>query len=100
MPRRAILRSIFFPSEKVDPKYETMVLTLSDGQRLLGLLVSEDGNTIVMKTADAGDPVTLRKAQVKSRTREKASIMPDDLADRVTDDGVRDVAAYVMRTIQ
>ena len=36
------------------------------------------------------------KATIAKRTTERASIMPDDLADRVTDNGVRDVTVYLM----
>jgi putative heme-binding domain-containing protein len=100
LPRRDVLRSIFFPSEKVDPKYDTTVLGTVDGKTLRGLLISEDGQGVVLKTADAPDPVTVQKSQIKTRTKEKGSVMPEDLADRVTDNGVRDVTAYIMRTIK
>ena len=43
MPRRDILRAIFFPDEKVDPKYETTVIVTRDKQTIRGLVVSEDG---------------------------------------------------------
>lgn len=65
-----------------------------------GLQISEDSQTVVLKTADQAEPITVQKSQIRTRTREKASIMPDDIADRVTDAGVRDVTAYVMRMIK
>ena len=37
LQRRDILRSIFFPNEKVDPKYATTVLALKDGKTVRGL---------------------------------------------------------------
>lgn len=100
LPRRDILRSIFFPSERIDSKYETTVLVTRDGRTIRGLLIREDARSVVLKTADSTEPATVQKAQIKDRAREKRSIMPDDIADRVTDNGVRDVTAYVMRTIQ
>ncbi|MGB2714775.1 MAG: HEAT repeat domain-containing protein [Vicinamibacterales bacterium] len=100
LARRDILRSIFFPSERIDAKYETTVLVTRDGETIRGLVISEDGQRVVLKTANSTEPATVQKAQIKSRTRERASIMPDDIADRVTDNGVRDVTAYVMRTIK
>jgi putative heme-binding domain-containing protein len=100
LPRRDILRSIFFPSEKVDPKYETTVVSTADRKTFRGLVISENGQSVLLKTADAPDPVTVQKSQIKTRTKEKGSVMPDDLADRVTDNGVRDVTAYIMRTIE
>lgn len=98
--RRDILRSVFFPSEKVDPKFETTVVVTRDKQTIRGLLLSETGTAVVLKTVDRPEPVTVEKSQIQDRSTEKASIMPDDLADRVTDDGVRDVTAYVMRTVR
>jgi putative heme-binding domain-containing protein len=96
MPRRDILRSIFFPSEQVDQKFATTVLVKKDGATVRGLLVSESAQAIVIKTATEAEPVTIPKTEIAKRSTEKLSIMPDDLADRVTDNGVRDVTAYLM----
>jgi putative heme-binding domain-containing protein len=96
MLRRDILRSIFFPSEKVDELYETTVLALQDGKTLRGLVTSETAQSLVLKIAGTPDPVTVPKAQIAKRTKEKASIMPDDLADKVGDAAVRDVTAYLL----
>lgn len=96
MLRRDILRSIFFPSEKVDELYETTVLALQDGKTLRGLVTSETAQNLVLKIAGTPDPVTVPKAQIAKRIKEKASIMPDDLADKVGDAAVRDVTAYLL----
>jgi putative heme-binding domain-containing protein len=96
MPRRDILRAIFFPSEKVDPKYATTVLVTSAGATVRGLLISENAQAVVIKTATDAEPVSVPKAQIAKRSTEKLSIMPDDLADKVTDNGVRDVTAFLI----
>ena len=96
MPRRDILRAIFFPNEKVDPKYVTTVFVTTAGATVRGLLVSENAQAVVVKTATDVEPVTVSKAQIAKRSAEKLSIMPEDLADKVTDSGVRDVTAYLM----
>jgi putative heme-binding domain-containing protein len=99
LPRRDILRSIFFPNEKVDPKYATAVLVMRDGTTIRGLVISETPQEVVMKSATDPEPVTIAKAQIAKRSTEGSSIMPDDLPDRVTDAGVRDVTAYIMRMV-
>jgi putative heme-binding domain-containing protein len=99
-PRRDILRSIFFPSEKVDPKFASTSVTVKDGRTVRGLVVSETAQELVLKTAGEPEPVTVQKAQIAKRSTERGSIMPDDIADKVTDNGVRDVTAYIMRTIK
>ena len=100
LPRRDILRSVFFPNERVEPKYATTVLVKKDGATVRGLLVSESAQEVVVKTAADSDPVTVAKAQIARRTTERTSIMPEDLPDKVTDAGVRDVTAYIMRTVK
>jgi putative heme-binding domain-containing protein len=96
MLRRDILRAIFFPSEKVAPKYETTVIVTRDDKTIRGLLVSDSGQNLVLKTADQPEPVTVPKAQVATQTKERASIMPDDLVDRVGDNAIRDVTVYLI----
>ena len=100
LQRRDILRSIFFPNEKVDPKYTTTVLALKDGKTVRGLVVSETGQNVVVKTAEEPEPVTVAKSQIAKRTTEAKTIMPDDIADKVTDAGVRDVTAYIMQMVK
>jgi putative heme-binding domain-containing protein len=100
LPRRDILRSIFFPHEKVDAKFAATVIATRDGQTIRGLVVSESGANVTLKTATQPDPVTVPKAQIAKRTTEPVSIMPADISDQVTDNGVRDVTAYVMRTVK
>ena len=46
LQRRDILRSIFFPNEKVDPKFATTVLALKDGKTVRGLVVSETAQNV------------------------------------------------------
>jgi putative heme-binding domain-containing protein len=96
MLRRDILRAIFFPSEKVDELYETTVLSLRDGTTVRGLVTSENEQSVVLKIAGTPDLMAVAKAQIAKRGREKASIMPNDLADKVGDGAVRDVTAYLL----
>ena len=80
MQRRDILRAIFFPDEKVDPKYETTVIVTRDKQTIRGLVVSENAQSVTLKTAETADPVTVQKSRISSRTKERTSIMPDGAA--------------------
>ena len=53
-----------------------------------------------MKTATDLEPVNVAKARIAKRTTEPASIMPEDLPDKVTDNGVRDVTAYISQIVK
>ena len=96
--RRDILRSIFFPSERVDPKYHATVIVTRDGKTVRGLVVSETAEAIVLKTGEEVEPLNVAKAEIAKRTKEPVSIMPDDLPDRLPgrDAAIRDIAAYLM----
>ena len=96
MLRRDILRAIFFPSEKVDPKYETTVIVTRENQTIRGLVVSENGQSVTLKTADAVDPLVVQKSRIATRTLEKTSIMPEDLPDTVGDNMIRDIVGFLM----
>jgi len=96
LPRRDVLRAIFFPNEKVDAKYVTTVVVKKDGTTVRGLVVSENAQTLTLKTATEAEPVAVTKAEIAKRATERVSIMPEDLADKVTDNGVRDVTVYLL----
>jgi putative heme-binding domain-containing protein len=96
MMRRDILRSIFFPSESVAPKYEATIVTTKDDKTIRGLLVSEDGQNVVLKTAEEVEPVSVPKSQIVKRGKETVSVMPDDLADKIGDAAIRDVTVYLI----
>ena len=96
MLRRDLLRAIFFPDEKVAPKYQTTVITTRDSRTIRGLVVSETGQTVVLKTAEAADPVTIQKAQIVRRTSDSNSVMPSDLPDKLGDQNITHIVAYLM----
>ena len=97
LPRRDILRAIFFPSEAVDAKYNATVLVMRDGTTVRGLLVSETATEHRPEDCGRAEPTTVLKTNIGKRTTERVSIMPDDLIDKVGDTGIRDVVAYLMQ---
>ena len=49
----------------------------TDGRSIRGVVVKDDAQNLVLKTADADGPVTVAKAQTRTRRIERATIMPD-----------------------
>ena len=96
MPRRDVLRAIFFPNEKVDAKYVTTVLVKKDGSTVRGLVIRESAQDVTIKTAAEAEPIAVAKTEIAKRSTENRSIMPDDIADKATDNGVRDVTVYLL----
>jgi putative membrane-bound dehydrogenase-like protein len=93
-PRRHILESILQPSAEVAPHYQSWRVETADGKVRTGLLVNtyldeytyvdEQGGRFKVKTGDV----------VESRAL-PTSIMPAGLADRLTDQELRDLLAYL-----
>jgi putative heme-binding domain-containing protein len=96
MLRRDILRAVFFPDEKVDDRYQTTVLTMRDGRTIRGLAVGETGQTVSLKVAGEPQPMTIQKSDVGKRATEPSSIMPEDPPDRVGDQNLANVVAFLM----
>ena len=80
--KAALLEAVFFPNRKLAPEHETTVIETTDGKKISGLVLKEAGATVSILTT-AGTATDVPKAQIKSRTKTKTSIMPDSLADTI-----------------
>ena len=97
MLRRDILRHIFFPDEQVADQYQTTVLRLKDGSEVRGLVTAETPATLTVATsARPATPSTIQKTNIDSRTTVRESIMPQDLPDRIGDQNIANVVAFIM----
>ncbi len=93
-PRRHILESILQPSAEVAPAFQSWRIETADGKVRTGLLVDtsldvytyvdEKGGRFKVKTGDVVDSRAL-----------PTSIMPNGLADTMTDQELRDLLAYL-----
>jgi putative heme-binding domain-containing protein len=91
--RRAILESIFYPSDVIDDRFALWTIQLRGGDSRSGIITTEDDQKVMLKSgADA--PVTIAKAQFVSRRKSDVSLMPD-LTDSLTQQQIRDVAAFL-----
>lgn len=97
MLRRDILRNIFFPDERVADRYQTTVLALKDGTTLRGLVVNETPQVLTLVTEqNPTSPTTVQKTTIGTRSTVRESIMPPDLPDRVGDQNIANVVAFLM----
>lgn len=97
MLRREILRHIFFPDEHVADRYQTTVLRLKDGNEVRGLVISEAAGTLSLATAEQpANPAIIQKSNIATRHTVRESIMPQDLPDRVGDQNIANVVAFLM----
>ena len=59
-----------------------------------GLLLSDAGGGLRLKTAEAAQPVDIQKAQVKAQRKEAMSIMPE-LFDKMANNEFSEIVAFV-----
>ena len=92
--KEELLRSILYPSAAIGYNYKSNVLALADGRVLTGLVVEEAPDRIVLKTAD-GKRLTVRPADVEDRKVTEVSLMPEGLAEAMTDRDLVDLLAFL-----
>jgi putative heme-binding domain-containing protein len=90
-----LLEDTLDPSRNVDAAFRTTTLTLADGRTISGLLLREEGQTLVM--ADAmGKDVRVSAADIESRTSSPLSPMPANFDTALKPEDYADLIAYLL----
>jgi putative heme-binding domain-containing protein len=92
--RDELLRSILNPSAAIGYNFRTMVVGLDDGRVVTGLPVEDTPDRLVLKTAD-GQRVALRPNQVEQRKNSDVSLMPEGLAETMSDQDLADLLSFL-----
>jgi quinoprotein glucose dehydrogenase len=92
--REHLLRSIVDPNAMITPGYESVILTLTDGNMAAGILGSEGASEITLKSLTDGTPQTIEKSKVKERAS-LPSAMPPGLGDVLGKRALRDLVQYL-----
>lgn len=90
--RRYLLESLVVPGRVVAKGYESIVLALTDGRMISGVVQSEDNQKIVLITE--GRVQTISKIDIDDRTVGK-SAMPDDVVKNFSDRDLRDLVEFL-----
>jgi putative heme-binding domain-containing protein len=96
--RRAILESIFFPSDVIDDRFAMWTFTLRGGQTQSGIIVSETDQAVMLRSGPDA-PVSVPKSQIVSRKRSETSLMPD-LTDTLTQQQIRELVAFLQAGVK
>jgi len=93
-----ILRAIIDPSDVISDQYNTTVFSLKDGNSIVGRLISEEGEEYkVSQNPYAPDIIrTIPKSEVISMKMSSVSLMPPGTINRLSDDEVKDLLAYLI----
>jgi putative heme-binding domain-containing protein len=92
-----VLHKIIEPSEHINEKFYTYILSLDSGKTVTGLITEETADTVkVMENPLAKcEPTILKKSSIEGRKQSKVSIMPKGLLDKLTKEEILDLVAYV-----
>ncbi len=92
--RQELLNSILNPSAAVGYNFRAVVAGLSDGRVVTGLPVEDTPEKLVLKTA-LGERVSIPTRDVDDRKTSDVSLMPEGLAQSMTETELVDLVAYL-----
>jgi putative membrane-bound dehydrogenase-like protein len=90
----ALIRQVLNPSEAIAYNFHSVVLGMADGRILTGLPVEDTPDRLVLKLAD-GQRMPINPADVESRRLSEISLMPEGLAEGMTEDDLVDLLAFL-----
>jgi putative heme-binding domain-containing protein len=88
-----IVESVLLPNKKVKEGYNSVQITLNDGDEVTGNLVREDNEQVILRDATARE-VSVPKRNIASR-KMGGSIMPSGLVDYITPQERLDLYAFL-----
>ena len=93
-----LLLNILDPNASIGKDYQQTTVEKADGQFVSGVIVSEDAETVVLKTL-AGNVSVLRK-DVKELKTSELSLMPEGLMTGLEEPEIRDLFLYLRQSNQ
>jgi len=91
--REYLLESIVEPNRQIAKGYDTVVLTLDNGQVKSGILRHEDAKEVHLMTAE-GQTIVVPKPRIEERSRGR-SAMPEDLIKQLSRSELRDLVEFL-----
>jgi putative membrane-bound dehydrogenase-like protein len=89
-----LLRSILNPSAAIGYNFRSLVVAATDGQVITGLPVEDTPERLVLKTAE-GKRVVLRPQEIEGRKGSEISLMPEGLAQTLSEQDLVDLLAFL-----
>src|SRR5262249_15411565 len=89
-----LLRSILSPSAAIGYNFRSVVVATTSGQAITGLPVEETPDRLVLKTAE-GKRIVVRPSEVEARQVSEISLMPEGLAETLTEQELVDLLAFL-----
>ena len=90
-----VLRSILYPSDKIEEKYQTVNIQLLSGGVASGMVLSQDKAKIVVQAGPNEKPREINIDDIDEKTISKVSLMPQGLLVTLNKDEILDLLAYI-----
>ncbi len=90
-----LLEDILDPNRNVDQAFRVTALNLKDGRVVSGLLLREEGETLVLADAQ-GKEVRVARGDLEDRAVSQLSPMPANWADQIPESEFADLLAYLL----
>ena len=89
-----LIESLITPSSKIKEGFHSKLVLDDNGQQYTGVIVREDGQTVVLRTAE-DKLVTIAKANIEQTKDSPRSLMPDGAADSLTRGELVDLVRFL-----
>jgi putative membrane-bound dehydrogenase-like protein len=89
-----LVQSILNPSSAIGYNFRSQVVALKDGRVITGLIVEDTNDRLVLKTAE-GQRVSIAPDTIEERKTSEVSLMPEGLAQTLSDQDLIDVLTFL-----
>lgn len=90
-----LMEDLLDPNRNVDQAFRASTLALTDGRVVSGLVLREEGETLVLADAEGKEHV-FAQAEIEERRITPLSPMPANLADQVDEEAFQDLIAFLL----
>ena len=90
-----LLEDVLDPNRNVDQAFRTTQILTNDGRVITGLLLREEGETLVLSD-NQGKEVRIAKGDIDEQRVSNLSPMPANVADLVPEEGFYDLVAFLL----
>ena len=91
----ALLSNIIDPNQVIGAGYEMTEIVTLDGQNFSGRIIEDSANRVRLLAAGPREDV-IDKSKIKSRKTSEISLMPEGLAEQLSDADLRDLVGYIL----
>ena len=92
LEREQLLQALVEPSARLSPGYGTVMLTLTDGQEVTGILEEDREDELILRTSEA-EPLEIAKSRIAKRENFPSGMPP--MADIMSKREMRDVIEFL-----